>query len=917
MARNRQESTPSMASLSSSMASLLSTQDSPSDSSNQGSNSMASSSATLPSAFNRSSRRKRRLARGLSTGRDTIDEEEEGMGLAFSTQCATVENPDPAHKDQWNSSSVPIYQSSTFKGVGGTYDYSRSGNPTRGFLQHHVAKISGARHAFAVASGMGALDVIFRLLTPGDEIIAGNDLYGGSNRLLTYLKTHGGITVHHIDTTRPELLLPVLTAHEPTAQTSKVKLVLIESPTNPLLQVADIAKLSDMIHQHAPEAMVVVDNTMMSPYLQRPLEHGADIVYDSATKYLSGHHDLMAGVIVCDRDDIATRIAFMINSIGNGLAPFDSFLLLRGIKTLALRLDRQQATAQIVAEYLDAAGFKVHYPGLSNHPGREIHERLAKGAGAVLSFETGDKALSERIVGAARLWGISVSFGCVNSLISMPCLMSHASIDPKVRAERNLPEDLIRLCVGIEDTDDLIDDLEAALLESGAIRLQDNSDGTTDIVRNMITPPATPSSRAKAIGQASTQTIVVSAPGKVILFGEHAVVHGITAIAGSVDLRCFCMAQPRYDGKIGITMPDVGLDQAWDLSSLPPVDPSLEGVPEDSVDASLLDLIRQHIGHDLAPVAQRAAEAFLYLFLRLSRSATRIAQHLTVRSTLPIGAGLGSSAAFSVCISSALLYTHGYLPLPSSEGKDGSHAAEINEWAFLGEKILHGNPSGVDNSVATYGGAVAYTKATASTSAQMDPLRGFKSIRFLLTDTRVSRDTKTLVAGVTARKTQHPFIIDPVLRAIQDISAEAKRCLTDSDMSREDQISTLEHLIDANHLHLNFLGVGHSALEIIVAKTRSYQLHSKLTGAGGGGCAVTLIPDGYDEAKLKLLKSELGEAGFECFETTVGGSGISLLIPQSGSTLVSAEGGAEQQFMPNRSWLETTPVVDDSWHVIA
>lgn len=166
---------------------------------------------------------------------------------------------------------------------------------------------------------------------------------------------------------------------------------------------------------------------MMSPYLQRPLEHGADIVYDSATKYLSGHHDLMAGVVTCNRDDIAQKLAFIVNSVGNALTPIDSFLLLRGIKTLALRMDRQQATTQMVADYLYLLGFKVHYPGLASHPGREIHNRIADGNGAVLSFETGNKELSEKIVGGTRLWGISVSFGCVNSLISMPCVMSYVS----------------------------------------------------------------------------------------------------------------------------------------------------------------------------------------------------------------------------------------------------------------------------------------------------------------------------------------------------------------------------------------------------------------------------------------------------------------------------------------------------------
>jgi len=349
----------------------------------------------------------------------------------FSTLCATVENPDM--KDQYGSSSVPIYQTSTFKGIDGQFDYSRSGNPTRSHLgaflsvphspivelclEHHIAKISSAGHAFSVSSGMAALDVVLRLLKPGDEIIAGDDLYGGTNRLLTYIRTHVGVTIHHVDTTDPASL------HQYISPT-KTAMILLESPTNPLLKIVDIATISRDVKERAPNAVVVVDNTMMSPYLQRPLEHGADIVYDSATKYLSGHHDLMAGVITCNRDDIASKIAFTINAVGNALTPIDSFLLLRGIKTLALRMDRQQNNAQLVAEYLYDLGFKVHYPGLPTHPNRDVHLRIADGNGAVLSFETGNKELSEKIVAGTRLWGISVSFGCVNSLISMPCVMS-------------------------------------------------------------------------------------------------------------------------------------------------------------------------------------------------------------------------------------------------------------------------------------------------------------------------------------------------------------------------------------------------------------------------------------------------------------------------------------------------------------
>jgi cystathionine beta-lyase/cystathionine gamma-synthase len=393
---------------------------------------------------------------------------------------------------------------------------------------------------------MAALDIITRLVKPNTSIIAGDDLYGGTNRLLNYLRNNNGVTVHHVDTTKPSLILPYLTP--------EVSMVLLESPTNPLLKIADIAKISAQVKERSPDAVVVVDNTMMSPYLQRPLEHGADVVYDSATKYLSGHHDLMAGVIVCNRDDLSKQIAFMINSVGNGLSPFDSFLLLRGVKTLAIRMDRQQATARLVAEMLYGFGFNVFYPGLGSHPDRDIHERISDGPGAVLSFTTGDKALSEKIVATTRLWGISVSFGCVNSLISMPCVMSyvtflsssvllrltlhlhrHASIDPATRAARGLPEDLIRLCVGIEDSGDLLDDLEHALFEAGAIELSTSTEQryvrvkprTLDPIQRAVEKLSEDLTAVGIKRPKENREWLVSAPGKVILFGEHAVVHGV------------------------------------------------------------------------------------------------------------------------------------------------------------------------------------------------------------------------------------------------------------------------------------------------------------------------------------------------------------------------------------------------------
>lgn len=274
-------------------------------------------------------------------------------------------------------------------------------------------------------------------------------------------------------------------------------MVLLETPTNPLIKIVDIPTIAAAAKELNPKVVVAVDNTMLSPWLQNPLDLGADIVYESGTKYLSGHHDLMAGVLAVNDLALGEKLYFTINASGCGLAPFDCWLLLRGVKTLGVRMEKQQSNAMAIAEFLENQGFKVRYPGLKSHPQYDLHWSMARGAGAVLSFETGDVGRSERIVEATRLWAISVSFGCVNSLISLPCKMSHASIDKKTREERNMPEDLIRLCVGIEEyvlltpittfccqdlclfdsftdcrensVDDLIDDLRTALVQAGAV----------------------------------------------------------------------------------------------------------------------------------------------------------------------------------------------------------------------------------------------------------------------------------------------------------------------------------------------------------------------------------------------------------------------------------------------------------------
>ncbi|KAL8783158.1 MAG: hypothetical protein Q9195_009471 [Heterodermia aff. obscurata] len=400
-----------------------------------------------------------------------------GRKYAFATELVFTEG-----NDQYNASSTPIYQSATFKQKpgepAGEYDYTRSGNPTRTHLERHLAKIMSAERALVVGSGMAALDVITRLLRPGDEVVTGDDLYGGTNRLLKYLADNAGIVVHHVDTTNSQTVKRVLGP--------KTAMVLLETPTNPMIKVVDIKTIAEGAHEANPNALVAVDNTMLSPLLLNPLDLGADIVYESGTKYLSGHHDLMAGVLAVNSLALGEKLYFTINASGCGLSPFDSWLLMRGIKTLKVRLEQQQTNAQRIAEFLESHGFKVRYPGLRSHPQYDLHHSMARGAGAVLSFETGSQEISERIVAATRLWTISVSFGCVNSLISMPCKMSHASIEAKTRKERALPEDIIRLCVGIEDSDDLIDDLSRALVQAGAVQLR--TDGGFDAKLNGAPP---------------------------------------------------------------------------------------------------------------------------------------------------------------------------------------------------------------------------------------------------------------------------------------------------------------------------------------------------------------------------------------------------------------------------------------------
>ncbi|KAG9444177.1 hypothetical protein H6P81_015517 [Aristolochia fimbriata] len=361
--------------------------------------------------------------------------------------------------DPYDALSTPLYQTATFKQPSavenGPYDYTRSGNPTRDTLERLLEKLDKADRAFCFTSGMAALTAVTSLVEAGQEIVAGDDIYGGSDRLLSRVVPKKGILVKRVNTTD---LVEVATAIGP-----KTKLVWLESPTNPRLQISDIRRISELAHAHG--ALVLVDNSIMSPVLCRPLELGADIVMHSATKFIAGHSDVMAGVLAVKGESLAKEIAFLQNAEGSGLAPFDCWLCARGIKTMALRVEKQQENAQKIAEFLSSHPRikRVNYAGLPNHPGRALHFSQAKGAGSVLSFLTGSLPLSKHIVESTKYFSITVSFGSVKSLISLPCFMSHASIPLSVRESRGLTEDLIRISVGIEDVEDLIADLDIAI----------------------------------------------------------------------------------------------------------------------------------------------------------------------------------------------------------------------------------------------------------------------------------------------------------------------------------------------------------------------------------------------------------------------------------------------------------------------
>ena len=355
---------------------------------------------------------------------------------------------------------TPIYQTSTYiqrsPGVHQGYEYSRSQNPTREALEGCLASLEGGEHGVAFASGCAATDAVMHLLDAGDRVVCGDDVYGGTYRLFSKVFTRAGLIFDFVDLTRPENL---------TAETfTGAKLVWLETPTNPMLKVIDVAAVANLAH--AAGATVAVDNTFMTPYFQRPLELGADIIVHSVTKYLNGHSDVVGGVTVTADDDVAERLRFIQNSVGAVPSPHDCFLVLRGLKTLHLRMARHQENALTLARHLEQhpAVEKVIYPGLPSHPQHELAARQASGFGGMISFVIkGGLDAARTALERFEVFALAESLGGVESLVEHPAIMTHASVEPHLRAALGIDDGLIRLSVGVEDLADLRADLDAAL----------------------------------------------------------------------------------------------------------------------------------------------------------------------------------------------------------------------------------------------------------------------------------------------------------------------------------------------------------------------------------------------------------------------------------------------------------------------
>jgi cystathionine gamma-lyase/cystathionine beta-lyase/cystathionine gamma-lyase/homocysteine desulfhydrase len=380
------------------------------------------------------------------------------MGFA-TTAIHTGSEPDEAT----GSVTVPIYQTSTYAqdalGKNKGYEYARTQNPTRSAVERNIAALEGARFGFAFASGMAAIDATLRLVKAGEHVVVSDNTYGGTARLFNRILANYNVEFDYVDTSDP---LNVEAAIKP-----NTKMVFIETPTNPVMILTDLKEISEIAHRAG--ARVVCDNTFMSPYLQRPLEFGVDIVVHSTTKYLNGHSDGVGGVVVLNDEEDANWIGFVQNSAGAILSPFDSWLVMRGTKTLALRMEQHDKSGRAVAAFLEEHPKvrKVYYPGSASHPQHALARRQQNGFGGMVAFDVGSLAAARTVLESVKLCTLAESLGGVETLISHPATMTHASVDEAKRQRLGITDGLVRISVGIEDTDDIIADLDQALEKIG------------------------------------------------------------------------------------------------------------------------------------------------------------------------------------------------------------------------------------------------------------------------------------------------------------------------------------------------------------------------------------------------------------------------------------------------------------------
>ncbi len=376
--------------------------------------------------------------------------------MGFATDAIHVgQEPDPTT----GAIIVPIYQTSTYvqeeMGKHKGYEYARSQNPTRSALERNLACLEGGSHAYAFASGMAAINAVLTLLKAGDHVICSHAVYGGVYRLFTRILTKFSLNFSFVDTTSVETVQRAIQ--------KSTRMLYIETPTNPTMAVTDLAAMAQLARAH--NLILVVDNTFMSPYFQRPLEFGADIVVHSTTKFLNGHSDSLGGVAITNKAEIGEQIYFIQKSGGAVLSPFDSWLVLRGVKTLAVRMEQHNQNGMAVADYLSQHPKvkRVHYPGLPTHPQHALAGRQMRGFGAMLSFDLGTRPAAERMLNHVRVCSLGESLGGVETLISHPASMTHASVPAAEREKIGITEGLVRISVGIENVEDLIADLDQAL----------------------------------------------------------------------------------------------------------------------------------------------------------------------------------------------------------------------------------------------------------------------------------------------------------------------------------------------------------------------------------------------------------------------------------------------------------------------